>query len=161
MQYCELIKLRSIEKLSKLDLNKKLLSFKKSKDLHGREAVFENDNYYDENNIDVNYLHYNTNYSNNSSNLNLNKINNQQPNFNTTNANQTRTIQNTDITYQIVLTTFPGFATYELSFKYNKLKNKFKFNKNEISRINSYNNNSNCILDKRPDLRQFCYCKIN
>ena len=140
-EYCELLKLKSIEKLSKLDLNKRLLSFKNSKDMHGREAVFNEGN---ENDEEIsNYATKETSFtkSMNSS------------------HNATHTIQNTDISYQIVLTTEPGKGTYELSLKYNKLTNLFKFNKNEISRINNYNNTSNCMVKKRPDLRQFCYCK--
>lgn len=110
---CEELKLKSIEQLSKLDLNKELLDFQKSKDVHGREALF--------------------------------------------NTNHTK--QNTDTIYQITIVTQPGLAIYELSLKYNEISNKFKFNKNDISRINSYNTTSNCIVNIRPDLRQFCFCK--
>lgn len=145
VSYCELLKLKSIEKLSKLDLNERLLSFQKSKDMHGREALFSEENLLKNDEI--------TSYDQIDFNVKS------DGNINITQSNQTRTIQNTDITYQIVLTAEPGSATYELSFKYNKLENLFKFNKNEISRINNYNNTSNCMLKKRPDLRQFCYCK--
>jgi hypothetical protein len=144
LQYCEILKLKSIEKLSKLDLNKRLLSFKKSKDLHGREAVFNDDNDNDDDEITNYEMKYFSTKTIRSAYNNL-----------------SHTIQNTDITYQIVLTTLPDNGTFELSLKYNKLKNIFKFNKNEISRINSYNNTSNCMVNRRPDLRQFCYCKNN
>jgi hypothetical protein len=133
-QYCEIIRLKAIEKLSKLDVNKRVLSFKNSKDMHGREALFDSDE--DSNENDFSSVQ-------NASNSTLPK----------------GTIKNIDITYQIVLTTLPGNATYELSFKLNRYKNLFKFSTSEISRINSYNGTSNCIFEIRPDLRQFCYCK--
>jgi hypothetical protein len=148
LPYCELLKLKSIEKLSKLDLNERLLSFKNSKDMHGREAVFEESNLL--NNEEI------KSYDKSEMSFELTTKNKEN---NSTHNNQTQTIQNTDITYQIVLTAEPGSAIFELSLKYNKFKNLFKFNKNEISRINNYNNTSLCMVKKRPDLRQFCYCK--
>lgn len=170
-KYCEKIRLISIQKLSKLDLDRKLLTFKKSKDIHGREALFE-DNISDitvDNNISISKnndssqnhteIGLRENGSNNTSNSSL-------PNTNKLlslkNSNMTKTsYTERDTIFQIVLTTWPGNATYELSFKYNKYDGVFKFNKNEISRINSYNGTSSCMLNKRPDLRQFCFCKYH
>lgn len=131
---CEKIFLKSIEHLSMLNLNEKLLAFKESKDLHGRVPVFEY----------LNNTNQHYSLSSNSKNLfkNLNK----------------------EIVFQIVLSTWPGNLVketmkYEMTLKYDKSIDVFKFGKNEISRINNYHNSSYCILNKRPDLRQFCYCK--
>ena len=214
---CERIRLQSIEKISKLDLNRKLLAFKESKDIHGREAVFDDETSYQpakanltnsnvipsaiagskmaggsgvydelENDLRIADTHYDrttTPQADNSTPTDTNRltdaVNDDQPvNLmlasnqtkqglvaeleNVATANSTKnmpTIQNTDIVFQIVLTTWPGEASYELSLKYNKYSGLFQFNKNEISRINSYNTTSNCMIDKRPDLRQFCYCR--
>lgn len=137
---CETIFLKSIESISMLNLNEKLLAFKESKDLHGREPVFEYSNY------------SNQHYSLTPLTLNL------------TNKTSNLSDLNKEIVFQILLTTWPGNFTqetmkYEMTFKYNKLNDAFKFGKSEISRINNYHNSSHCILNKRPDLRQFCYCK--
>jgi hypothetical protein len=206
-KYCEIIRLRSIEKLSKLQLSAKLLAFKESKDIHGREAVFDDTLYklfdadankqaLDETDVDALALANMRNFQNGTVNIamhnesrlnltidtnytsdtNLNKIigsiNNISEKSETNESfkrmkhsslnsfnNVSKILLNYDVVYQIVLTTWPGDAIYELSFKYNKYFGLFKFNKEEISRINSYNGTSNCMLNRRPDLRQFCYCK--
>lgn len=138
---CEEIYLKSIESVSMLNLNEKLLAFKESKDLHGREPVFEY--------LNNSFLEQQYSYASNLDNFK-----------NRTNLS----FKNMEITFQIVLTTWPGKhinenMKYELTFKYDKSSDQFRFGKNEISRINNYHNSSYCILNKRPDLRQFCYCK--
>jgi hypothetical protein len=165
--FCEKIRLQSIVKISKLDLNKKLLLFKESRDIHGREAIFHNE---------LNL----TNSSNTSSLMSLlvsntidndflrplrSLVANQTNKFNLTNKNsqidnRLDSYVNAEIIFQIVVTTWPGNATYEISFKYDFENDSYKFNKNEISRINNYNSTSSCMTDKRPDLRQFCFCKF-
>jgi hypothetical protein len=195
-KYCEVIRLQSIEKLSKLQLSAKLLAFKESKDIHGREAVFDDTLYklfnsdsnkqsLDETDIDaLAYMNAFQNGSNitmhNESKLNLamynssdinsvssisDKKNHKSFELNHANSNSSfslsKILLNHDVVYQIVLTTWPGNAIYELSFKFNKYFGVFKFNKDEISRINSYNGTSNCMLNRRPDLRQFCFCKYS
>ena len=153
-QYCELIRLKSIERLSRLNLNQQLLAFKKSKDIHGREALFEKDKHANASliqSINADELM-----------LTLTKNLSGSVSVNETRGSQNNPLDiyiNSEIIFQIVLTTWPGNASYELSFKYNIHDGLFKFNKNEISRINNYNGNANCMLNKRPDLRQFCYCK--
>jgi len=147
-KYCRQLNLISIERVSHLNVNRQLLEFKKSKDIHGREAVFEK---FDENTVSM-----------------LEKLLKQGglgvlngSNIDDKAGSRMDSYVNSEINFQIVLTTAPNNASYELSFKYNVYDGLFRFNKNEISRINSYNNTANCILDKRPDLRQFCYCKPN
>ena len=153
-QYCELIRLKSIERLSRLNLNQQLLAFKKSKDIHGREALFEKDKHANASliqSINADELM-----------LTLTKNLSGSVSVNETRGSQNNPLDiyiNSEIIFQIVLTTWPGNASYELSFKYNIHDGLFKFNKNEISRINNYNGNANCMLNTRPDLRQFCYCK--
>lgn len=159
--FCEKVRLHSIQKLSRLDLNRKLLAFKKSKDIHGREALFEDLNSFDSNNLEdflkpIKPFTYSTISLNETTNL----TSTLSPDL-SVNKNLTLNNLDTETIFQIALTTWPGNATYELSFKYNRFTGVFKFNKNEISRINNYNDTSSCMLNKRPDLRQFCYCKYS
>jgi len=141
---CERIHLKSIESLAILNLNEKMLAFKESQDLHGRVPVFE--------------------FTNNSlldQQYSLKTFNNSFINHN--NNKSEYNYANTKITFQIILTCYPGklneIMKYEMTFKYFKFNDKFEFAKNEISRINNYNNSSYCILNKRPDLRSYCVCK--
>lgn len=133
--YCEKLHLFSIQKLSKLVINKNVLAFKRSKDIHGREALFES-NFTDEQKLEDMLK---------PSELDRQNILNDHLNI--------------EHVFQIVLTTWPGNGTFELSFKYNRYSGKVTFNKNEISRINRYNSSANCIINRRPDLRPYCFCK--
>lgn len=69
--------------------------------------------------------------------------------------------------FQII--TDPNNAYYEFTVDLeNKLNedfdkdilNKININKEKISRIDKYGNQSACISDKFPDLRKYCHCKI-
>lgn len=163
--FCYKLRLHSIQKLSKLDINRKLLAFKMSKDIHGREALFDDlesdkgnfSNLLDEFSLAssspvIPFYSYDlkndTQLKNATNGSSINKY-----------LNKNNFTSNMDSIYQIIFTTWPGNATYELSFKFNRFNGEFKFNKNEISRINSYNGTSNCMTNKRPDLRQYCFCK--
>ena len=148
--YCEKIRLHSIQKLSKLNLNRQLLAFKKSKDIHGREALFEEST---ESKVNFDDKFFKPFFNNST------KLNSFQNLNETQNETKLNDHLNVEHVFQIVLTTWPGNAVFELSCKYNQYTGIFKFNKNEISRINRYNSTSNCMLNKRPDLRQYCYCK--
>jgi hypothetical protein len=128
---CAEIALQSVEKLSRLDVNNKLRTFVNSKDIHGREAQFSKQ---------TNYTEYDD--------LSSSSVNH------TLNRNQ-----NSLITYQIAVTTAPGNAAFELSFRFDRHSKTYSFNRNEISRINGYNQTSYCIVQTRPDMRQFCFCK--
>jgi hypothetical protein len=168
-QYCHTLRLQSIEKISRLDVNLKVLAFMKSKDIHGREAIFD-ESIQSSNNKTFNN---NTSFKRNSFDLDHlftdgnDKICNENSTINTTQLNCNRTNarknnkNNNSFILQIVLTTWPGNASYELSFRHQRINNnqtKFVFNKNEISRINTYSSAANCVVNKRPDLRQFCFC---
>lgn len=70
---------------------------------------------------------------------------------NTFNMNQTNI-------YQIQFETIPGHGLFELTAEYNPLNGTFFIQKKRLSRLNKYGNNSACIADLRPDLREICYC---
>ena len=162
-KFCEKIYLKSIERLSKLDLNQKLLAFKESRDIHGREAVFEDLNSTSTTSLDYNlddHLSNLTQFDSSQNKFEFNLTNATHYIANSSKLDMDRKLfLSSDIIFQIVLTTWPSNATFELSLKYQRNNASFKFNKNEISRINNYNGTSNCMLDKRPDLRQFCFCR--
>ena len=65
----------------------------------------------------------------------------------------------TDInkTFQITIETSPGSGMFEASFDTTK-GDTFRL-KDEVSRINKYGSAANCVEQKYPDLRKFCYCK--
>jgi hypothetical protein len=158
--YCHKIYLYSIQRLSKLDINMRLLAFKESKDIHGREALF--DDLYENSSqdlVDTGNLEIYIGKSKQIISSNLSNSNESLKSLDENVAISNKYLESETV-FQISLTTWPGKATYELSFKYNRYKNLFKFNKNEISRINSYNSTSSCMVSKRPDLRQFCFCKF-
>lgn len=61
--------------------------------------------------------------------------------------------------YQIKLITSPSQAIYESSVLFDFVNNIFRVKISDISRINMYGSQANCIYDKNPELRKFCYCK--
>ncbi|XP_053693436.1 uncharacterized protein LOC128741554 [Sabethes cyaneus] len=61
--------------------------------------------------------------------------------------------------YQVKLTTRPGGAIYEGSVLYDIAKNQYRVKLSDISRINKYGSQANCIYDKDPEVRKYCYCK--
>lgn len=139
--YCQELSLHSIHKLSSLIINRQVLAFKQSKDIHGREAMFDEISKFDQNfEQDV----FKSLAMSNVSSENSTMVNDHL---------------NFEHVFQIVLTTWPGNGTFELSCRYNRYSGRIKFNKNEISRINSYKSSADCIVNKRPDLRQYCFCK--
>jgi hypothetical protein len=169
--YCEKLHLLSIQKISQLNLNQKLLLFKESKDIHGREAIFHdlkeksinisNFSYsknLKSNNIDDEFLSFYFKYRSNSSKKYMDSINYMQYN---NSYNELNSFVDTEITFQITFNTWPGNGSFEMSLKYDLKNSQLVFNKNEISRINTYHNTSNCINNIRPDMRQFCYCKFS
>ena len=151
--FCEKLHLLSIEKISQLNLNQKLLLFKESKDIHGREAIFHDlstnvsntssfsllNTIISTNRMNDEFLSPYFNYRPNSSNNFIKSYNNELNSF-----------VDTEITFQITLNTWPGNGSFEMSLKYNMKNSQFIFNKNEISRINNYYNTSNCINKIRP-----------
>lgn len=163
--FCHPLQLHSIQKLSKLDLNRRLLAFKMSKDIHGREALFDDDPSSNSTHRSSNYSSRSTRIEDEFSVVDFTTTTKTSPiRFSNSTASdvskETHTTSETTRTYQIIFTTWPGNATYELSFRFGRANGgTFEFNRNEISRINSYNTTSNCMVNKRPDLRQYCFCK--
>ena len=123
------------------------MAFKESKDRDGREPVFE---YFNNSLLDQNYS--------------FKQGHSEYLFVNGTLKNENRQSESV-MTFQVVLLTWPRSNSsetmkYEMTFNYDRTSNLFKFEKNQISRINNYYNSSYCILNKRPDLRQFCFCKL-
>ncbi|CAD7092544.1 unnamed protein product [Hermetia illucens] len=61
--------------------------------------------------------------------------------------------------YQVKITVLPGYSLFEASVTYNLAKNEFRVNMSDISRINKYGSQANCIYDTLPELRKYCFCK--
>ena len=58
--------------------------------------------------------------------------------------------------YQLLVRTAPGGGLFEVTVQL--LDGKFHYG-NDISRINKYGSQPNCIAERRPYLRKFCFCK--
>lgn len=61
--------------------------------------------------------------------------------------------------YQVKLVTKQGGGIFEGSVVHNLQKNAFEVKISDISRINKYNDQAQCIMELNPELRKFCYCK--
>ncbi len=66
--------------------------------------------------------------------------------------------------YQLIVETMPNRALFEATIVIERdLSNSnnyvVKIDKNLISRINKYGNQSKCVHDRYPDLRKYCLCK--
>ncbi|XP_064638766.1 uncharacterized protein LOC135494587 isoform X2 [Lineus longissimus] len=73
-------------------------------------------------------------------------------------ANFTKKAQVDSAHFQITFDTAPSNALYEGTVLVDFKKGSYKVT-SEISRINPYNKESHCVIDKYPELRKFCYCK--
>lgn len=65
-----------------------------------------------------------------------------------------------EVIYQIQFVAFPSKAKYEASVNFNLETKKFYVKEEEISRINIYGKQPHCIYNTHPNLRKYCYCKI-
>ena len=63
-----------------------------------------------------------------------------------------------EMNYLITVRTTPGKGLFESTMKYNILLDQFTVLKQDISRINAYGNQSNCVMEADPSLRGFCHC---
>ncbi|XP_059157677.1 uncharacterized protein LOC131942031 [Physella acuta] len=64
-----------------------------------------------------------------------------------------------DVTlYQITFHTTPGHGHFEVTVTHDVERNKMEVAGSEISRINKYGSDADCILFN-GDIRQFCYCR--
>ncbi|XP_055612685.1 uncharacterized protein LOC129759308 [Uranotaenia lowii] len=61
--------------------------------------------------------------------------------------------------YQVKIVTIPGKAIYEGSVLHDIAKNQYRVKLSDISRINKYGSQANCIYEKDPEMRKYCYCK--
>lgn len=60
--------------------------------------------------------------------------------------------------YQLQVILTPGKAIFEASLVHDLIADKFIVNITDVSRINMYGKQAECIMEKNPDLRKFCYC---
>ncbi|CAF1212740.1 unnamed protein product [Adineta steineri] len=60
--------------------------------------------------------------------------------------------------YQIQFETKPGEARFEVTAEYDPKTKTFDIHRRHLSRTNKYGETSACIAQKRPDLREICYC---
>jgi len=58
---------------------------------------------------------------------------------------------------QLVVTTQQHGAVFEATVEFDPVK-KTRQLSGEISRINAYADESDCVLDQFPQLRRFCFC---
>ncbi|XP_062563713.1 uncharacterized protein LOC134226761 [Armigeres subalbatus] len=61
--------------------------------------------------------------------------------------------------YQVKLVTNPGKAIFEASVLHDVTSNQYRVKLSDISRINKYGTQANCIYDTDPEMRKYCYCK--
>ncbi|XP_025201411.1 uncharacterized protein LOC112598955 [Melanaphis sacchari] len=67
----------------------------------------------------------------------------------------------TDIYLQIkVITQKPANAVFEFTCQYNSNTSQYTIYEKEISRVNSYGNQSWCVAKTQPQLNKYCYCKL-
>lgn len=61
------------------------------------------------------------------------------------------------IMYQIQIETSPNMGIYEASITHYS-NDTFSVSGRDISRVNKYGSQPECIFDTYPDLRKYCYC---
>lgn len=60
--------------------------------------------------------------------------------------------------YQLQIIVTPGQSIFEASLVHDLITDKFNVNISDVSRINMYGKQADCIMEKNPDLRKFCFC---
>lgn len=70
-------------------------------------------------------------------------------------------MESSEIIYEIQFQVFPSQGLYEASVKHKKLSSTFHVKETEISRVNLYGDQPDCVQDKLPNLRKYCYCKAH
>lgn len=60
--------------------------------------------------------------------------------------------------YQLKLIVNPGQSIFEASVTHDLLTNEFAVKAADISRVNKYGSQAECILESEPELRKYCYC---
>ncbi|XP_037041406.1 uncharacterized protein LOC119078066 isoform X2 [Bradysia coprophila] len=61
--------------------------------------------------------------------------------------------------YQVKIVVKPGKSIFEASVLHDLNENVFRVKMSDISRVNKYGSQAECILDTDPELRKYCYCK--
>lgn len=64
-----------------------------------------------------------------------------------------------EIYYQLQILVSPGNSLFEASVSYNVENRKMHTKLSQISRVNIYGSQANCIYERNPELRKYCYCK--
>jgi hypothetical protein len=72
--------------------------------------------------------------------------------------NSSLKLTNETIFYQIQLETTPGQGQFEVTAEYDLKTKTFNIQKRYLSRMSKYGEMSACIAQKRPDLREICFC---
>jgi len=73
-------------------------------------------------------------------------------------ADLSDTMNHTELFYQIQVKTLPGQGLFEATVKHVVVSDTFYIDNREISRINKYGNQPQCIMERLPHLRPYCYC---
>lgn len=63
--------------------------------------------------------------------------------------------------YQLQVIVTPGQSIFEASLVHDLIADKFSVNISDVSRINMYGKQAECIMEKNPDLRKFCFCNAS
>lgn len=63
--------------------------------------------------------------------------------------------------YQVKLTVQPGGGIFEASVKHDRKADTIAVDLAHVSRVNKYGVQASCIMDSNPELRKYCYCKVN
>lgn len=60
--------------------------------------------------------------------------------------------------YQVKIVVKPGKSIFEASVLHDIVENVFRVKMTDISRVNKYGSQAECIMDSDPELRKYCYC---
>lgn len=63
--------------------------------------------------------------------------------------------------YQLQVIVTPGQSIFEASLEHDLITDKFNVNISDVSRINMYGKQAECIMERNPDLRKFCFCRAS
>lgn len=61
--------------------------------------------------------------------------------------------------YQVKIIVKPGKSIFEASVLHDLKENSFRVKMSDISRVNKYGSQAECVLNSDPELRKYCYCK--
>ncbi|XP_011197023.1 uncharacterized protein Lly_3 [Zeugodacus cucurbitae] len=61
--------------------------------------------------------------------------------------------------YQLQIVVAPGQSLYEASVSYDLKTFEMQTKTTEISRVNKYGDQANCIYERNPEIRKYCYCR--